>query len=181
VSLTRGARRRDDAHLRRVGAEVDEAVRRALAYVLRSTQAKPQSEAEVRAKLTRRGVGGATADAVLAQARRLGAGDDAALARALVDERGVRRGYGVARVRAELEQRRLPGEAIEAALALLDGRDEEAAARDLAERRRAQLPADLEPEAVARRLAGYLARRGHPPALAQRVALQVSTLDRHWD
>jgi regulatory protein len=91
-----GVRRREDAHVTRVGADVDEEVRKALAYVLRSTQAKPQTEAEVRAKLARRGVTDETADAVLAQARRLKAVDDEALARALVEERGLRRGYGAA-------------------------------------------------------------------------------------
>lgn len=176
-----GARRRDDAHVTRVGDEVAPEVRAALAYVLRSTQAKPQTEAEMRAKLARRGVEEATADEALAHARRLGAVDDAALARALVEEQGRRRGYGTARVRVELARRQVPEEVASGALALLADRDEEAAARELAERRLAQLPAGVAAETAARRLAAYLTRRGHPPGLAQRVAIDVAGLDRSWD
>ena len=176
-----GARRREDAHVTRVGADVDEEVRKALAYVLRSTQARPQTEAEVRAKLVQRGVDAAAADAALEHARRVRAIDDAALARALVEEHGLRRGYGAARVRQDLERRQIPDAVIDDALTLLEDRDDEAAACDLAKRRLAQLPAGLAPEAAARRLVGYLTRRGHPPGLAERVALSVSGLDQAWN
>jgi hypothetical protein len=41
--------------------------------------------------------------------------------------------------------------------------------------------ATLAPEAVARRLLGFLARRGYSEAVARRVAIDVSGLDRQWD
>ncbi|MEX0657783.1 MAG: hypothetical protein WD080_01485, partial [Egibacteraceae bacterium] len=69
----------------------------------------------------------------------------------------------------------------EAALAPLEARDELAVATDLARDRAQHLPATLQPEAVARRLVGFLARRGYPEGLARRAALTASGLDRDWD
>jgi hypothetical protein len=70
-----------------------------------------------------------------------------------------------------------------------DLQEDDRAARPGADRRHAvtrrtrlrQLPARLEPEAVARRLTAYLVRRGHPPGLAQRVAITVSGIAEEWD
>jgi regulatory protein len=164
-----------------VGGDVDEEVRKALGFVLRSSNARPQTEAELRAKLVARDVEPDVADAALAQARRLRAVDDSALAAALVEERGNQRGWGRARMRSELRRRRVPDDVASAALAALDGRDELAVATELAGARFRQLPAALPPEAAARRLVGYLVRRGHPQGLAQRVAREVSGLNRAWD
>ena len=101
--------------------------------------------------------------------------------REVLEEHGLRGGYGAARIRQDLERRQVADAVIEEALTLLEDRDEEAAARELAKRRLAQLPSGLAPEAAARRLVGYLTRRGHPPGLAQRVAISVSGLDHRWD
>ncbi len=153
----------------------------AFAFVLRSTEQRPQTEAELRAKLAGREVTEDVADAALARARGVGAVDDAAFARAWVEDRGKARGYGVSRLRDELRRRLVPEPLIADALAALDTRDDFAVATDLARERFARLPASLQPEAVARRLAAYLHRRGYPPGLAQRVAIDVSGLDRAWD
>lgn len=160
---------------------VDEEVRRAVAFVVRSTNQRPQSVAEVRAKLAGRGYAAQIVETGLAQAADLGAVDDAALARALVDEWGYRRGHGRARIRRDLARRQIPASIVDEALTALDERDDEAAATALARSRLRHLPATLSVEAVARRLVGYLTRRGHPPGLAQRVAARVSGLDRAWD
>lgn len=176
-----GARRDPAAHTRRVGDEVDDGVRKALAYVLRSTNARPQTEAEVQAKLARRGVEPGEAAEAVRHAKRLGAIDDRALAEAWVAERGLRRGYGRARVREELRRRQVAEPLVDDALQALEDRDDLAAATELASRRARQFPSTLTPEAVARRLAGYLVRRGHPPGLAQRVAAEVSGLRESWD
>lgn len=153
----------------------------AVAFVLRSTSQRPQSEAEVRAKLAGRRTPDAVADAVIRRAREIGAVDDAAFARAWVEDRGRQRGYGVMRLRQELRRRLVPEPLIEDALAQLEGRDELAVATDLARDRSRQFPASLQPEAVARRLQAFLMRRGYSPGISQRVAIDVSGLGRVWD
>jgi len=153
----------------------------AVAFVLRSTGQRPQTEAEVRAKLRGRQTPEPVMEAAMHRARTLGAVDDAAFARAWVEDRGRQRGYGLTRLRQELRRRLVPEPLIEDALAQLEGRDELAVATDLAESRRRQLPAALQPEAVARRLQAFLMRRGYAPGVAQRVAIDVSGLGRAWD
>jgi regulatory protein len=164
-----------------VGAAGDgDPVTAAVAFLLRSTQSRPQTEAELRDKLRKREVPADIAECALDRARQLGATDDAAFARAWVADRGVKRGYATARLRVELRRRLVPDGLIEAALATLS---EQVTATQLASKRAAGMPASLEPPAVARRLQGYLLRRGYAPALAQRVAIDVSGLDRYrsWD
>ena len=153
----------------------------AFAFLLRSTQNRPQTEAELRAKLAGRGVEADVADGALARARAAGAVDDAAFAAAWVEDRGRQRGYGVVRLREELRRRQVPEPLVIDALAALEERDDLAVATDLARQRLRQLPGSLQPEAVARRLHAWLVRRGYGPSLAQRVALDVSGLDRVWD
>lgn len=162
-------------------AAVDREVERAVTFLLRSTRTRPQTEAELADKLRGRGVPAEIATAALERGRQLGAVDDAAFAAAWVDDRGAERGYGRARLRQELARRRVPDHLIDAALERLADRDEEAVATELASRRFATMPDSLAPEQAARRLAGFLARRGYPPGLAQRVAVAVSGLDRQWD
>jgi regulatory protein len=164
-----------------LGSDVDGDVRNAVAFILRSTGAKPQTEAELRRKLAGRDVDEDAIDAALVHARALRAVDDEAFARSWVAERGRDKHFGAARLRTELRRRLVPEPLIDDALAQLEERDDHAAATELAQRRLRQLPATLAPEAVVRRLTAYLVRRGHPPALAQRVAIAVSGIDRDWD
>ena len=160
---------------------MDRAVEGAVALILRSTRQRPQTEAELAAKLHARDVPPHIASAAIARARELGAVDDVAFAQAWVADRGTERGYGTARLRQELARRQVPDGVIDAALARLADRDEEAAATQLAQQRFARLPDDLEPEKVASRLVAFLGRRGYPQGLSRRVALRVSGLDRQWD
>lgn len=157
------------------------AVQDAVAYILRSTQARPQTEAEVRNRLRSRQVPAEVAAAAVDRARRLGAIDDAAFAAAWVADRGAKRGYGTARLRTELHRRLVPAEVIDAALEALSERDEEATALCLARERAQRLPASLPPERAARRVVGFLVRRGYGPSLAQRVAVRATGLDHDWD
>lgn len=160
---------------------VDREVERAVAFLLRSTRNRPQTEAELRDKLVRKGLPAPVLAAAVSRAREIGVIDDGAFARAWVADRGVQRGYGTSRLRQELVRRQVPDALVDEALAELDERDDEAVATELAEQRFASMPSTLEPEAAARRLLGFLARRGYPPGLAQRVARRVSGLDRVWD
>lgn len=158
-----------------------EAVASALRFVLRSTKARPQTEAELRTKLRSRDHPDDVIDAAIDRATELGAIDDAAFARAWVNDRGVGRGYSALRVREELRRRSVPEGVIDEAMGVLETRDDLSVATELARTRAQRMPAALEPEAVARRLLGFLARRGYPEGLSRRVAIQVSGLDRHWD
>lgn len=162
-------------------ATAGKTVDKAFAFLLRSTANRPQTEAELAAKLRGRAYDDDAITATLDRARAVGAVDDAAFAAAWVEDRGHRRGYGARRLRQELRRRLISDDVAEAALASLEARDELAVATDLAKGRAQQLPATLQPEAVARRLVGFLARRGYPEGLARRAALTASGLDRDWD
>src|SRR3712207_1869488 len=100
----------------------------AVAFVLRSTQQRPQTEAEVRARLAGRGFPEEVVDTALARARAAGAVDDAAFARAWVEDRGQRRGFGASRLREELRRRLVPEPLAQDALAVLESRDDHATA-----------------------------------------------------
>ena len=158
-----------------------EAAAAAVAFLLRSTKARPQTAAELRAKLDDRGYDSSVVDAAIARATELGAVDDAAFARAWVADRGLARGYSASRLRGELRRRQVPDPVIDEALTPVEERDDLAVATDLARQRAQRMPATLKPDVVARRLLGFLARRGYTEALARRVAIDVSGLDRHWD
>jgi regulatory protein len=165
-------------------AEVDQkAVAKAVAFGFRSTQNRPQTVAEITTKLTGRFDDGGIVEAAVEQLTAAGALDDAAFARMWVEDRGRRRGYGVARLRQELQRRKVPEDIVEVALADLEDRDELATALELARKRAATLPNKLEPDAVARRLQAYLVRRGYGQGLANKVAIDVSGLERYrnWD
>ncbi len=135
------------------------------------------------AKLERRGVAADVAAVALRRAETLGALDDAAFARAWVSDQGLRRGFATPRLRHELRRRLVPAPVVEAALAALDDRDDRDAATALARARAATLPASLAPPVVARRLEGFLVRRGYPPGVARPVAIAVSGMEayRAWD
>ena len=162
-----------------------DAVASAVQFVLRSTKTRPQTEAELRAKLRAReqpdDVIDDVIDDAIARATALGAIDDVAFAKAWVNDRALGRGYSALRVREELRRRAVAEPVIDTALEVLRTRDDLAVATDLARTRAQRMPAALAPEVVARRLVGFLSRRGYPESLARRVALEVSGLDREWD
>ena len=168
----------DKAH---AAASSAEAVAAAVAFVLRSTKARPQTEAELRAKLAARAYPDDVIDAAIDRTTALGAIDDVAFAKAWVNDRGRGGGYAGRRMRAEVRRRSLAEAMIDDAVGVLDERDDVAGATGLARERAQGMSAKLAPEAVARRLVGFLARRGYSEALAGRVAIDVSGLDRHWD
>ena len=159
------------------------ATAKAVAYGLRSTQSRPQTVAEITAKLRSRYDDEVVVEGAVAVLKALGAIDDAVFARIWVEDRGISRGYGRARLAQELRRRQVPDEIAEEALSALDERDDLTTATELARRRAATLPASLEPAAVARRLHAYLMRRGYNQGLSNNVAIAVSGLDRHrdWD
>jgi regulatory protein len=158
-----------------------DAVASAVQFVLRSTKTRPQTETELRAKLRAREQPDDVIDDAIARATALGAIDDVAFAKAWVNDRALGRGYSALRVREELRRRAVAEPVIDTALEVLRTRDDLAVATELARTRAQRMPAALAPEVVARRLVGFLSRRGYPESLARRVALEVSGLDREWD
>ncbi|AYF96810.1 regulatory protein RecX [Protaetiibacter intestinalis] len=91
---------------------------------------------------------------------RVGLLDDAALAQTLVASLQERKGLGRTAIAAELARRLFAPAAIEYALELVDSGDELARAHEAARKRAAQL-GGLDHDTAARRLSGYLARRGY--------------------
>ena len=134
--------------------------------------AAPRTRAELALALSRRRVPGPAADAVLSRLAEVGLVDDQAFASAWVRSRHVGRGLARRALGAELRRKGVDAAIVDAALREVDAGDEEAAARGLVVRR---LPTTtgLSREVRTRRLAGMLARRGYPPAMAVRVVRSV--------
>lgn len=128
----------------------------ALETVGRMLARRPHAVGEVRVRLARTGVAPEVIDRVVARLVESGDLDDAAFAKAWVENRAVFRPRSAAMIRAELRKKGLGSEVIEAAL---PGMDEHEAAAEAAARI-ARSSASLDPEARRRRLYAYLARRG---------------------
>ena len=153
---------------RRTEPRLEDEVAEAVAFVRRSTANAPQAEGRLAAKLADRGWSSAVVDQALARCRDAGLVDDDAMAAALVDE-GRRKGHAATRLRADLQRRGLSAAAIERALAPLADEDPEAAAFAIA-KQKADTLTGVSAETAFRRIVGHLARRGHPEALAHKVA-----------
>jgi len=123
----------------------------------------------------RRGAPKDVAAEVVADLAGRGYVDDAAFARHWVATRAAR-GYGAARLRAELRARGVAAALADAALATLEGEDQLAQARALAQRR---LPAlrRASPERAAARLRDQLLRRGFAAGVVARVIRESADAD----
>ena len=153
---------------RRTEPRLEDEVAEAVAFVRRSTANAPQAEGRLAAKLADRGWSPAVVDQALERCRSAGLVDDDAMAAALVEE-GRRKGHAATRLRADLQRRGLSADVIERTLAPLADEDPEAAAFAVA-RRKADTLTGVSAETAFRRIVGHLARRGHPEALARKVA-----------
>lgn len=153
---------------RRTEPRLEDEVAEAVAFVRRSTANAPQAEGRLATKLAERGWSSAVIEQALERCRASGLVDDAAMAAALVEE-GRRKGHAPTRLRADLRRRELSEDVIAQALAPLHDEDPEAAAFAVA-RRKADTLTGVDAETAFRRIVGHLARRGHPEALARKVA-----------
>ena len=147
---------------------LEDEVAEAVAFVRRSTANAPQAQGRLAVKLAERGWPSAVVDQALERSRAAGLVDDEAMAAALIEE-GRRKGHAPTRLRADLRRRELGEDVIERALAEVREEDPEAAAFDVARRKAATLTG-VSAETAFRRVVGHLARRGHPEALARKVA-----------
>jgi len=139
---------------------------------LRLLTAAPRTRAQLAAALSRRGVPGEAAEAVLGRFADVGLIDDAAFARAWVESRHYSRGLSRRSLSAELRQRGVETEEIREAVDALDPEQEVATARRLVEQKMAGTRGQP-PEARARRAASLLARKGYPPGLVFRLIKEV--------
>jgi regulatory protein len=130
--------------------------------------AAPRTRAELAAALSRRGVPGDAAEAVLGRFTDVGLIDDAAFARAWVESRHYSRGLSRRSLSAELRQHGVEAEEIREAVSTLDPGQEVATARRLVEQKMAGTRGQP-PEVRIRRAAGTLARKGYPPGLVFRL------------
>ncbi len=137
--------------------EHEDAMMRARERALRLLAVRPRSRAELERRLLRM-VGAPVAQEVVLALEREGVVDDRRFAELWVRTRRSVRRLGSLRLRAELLQKGVSRETVEATLASLSA-DDEAMAAELAQLR---LPrySHLSSDKAARRLAGYLARRG---------------------
>ncbi|MEX2328799.1 MAG: regulatory protein RecX [Nitriliruptoraceae bacterium] len=146
----------------------DAASAEALAFVRRSASMTPQSEGRLRDKLAQRGFDDHQVEATLVRARSEGLVDDRRMAQSLVDEARAR-GHALLRIRRDLGARGFDRDLIASLLAPYESEDQQAVAFELARQRAAQLTGETA-ETAFRRVAGHVARRGHPDALARKVA-----------
>jgi regulatory protein len=144
----------------------------ARAICLRLLTLQPRTRAELAAALANRGVPDDAAGTVLSRFTEVGLIDDRAFAAAWVDSRHAGRGLSRRALASELRRRGVDGEIVGEAVAVVDTEAEERAARQLVDRRLASTRR-LDQPARVRRLAGMLARKGYPGALAMRVVREA--------
>ena len=150
-----------------------EAVARAI--LLRQLTLGPRSRLQLERKLRDRNVPLELAETLLDRFEGVGLVDDAEFARHWVRSRGTGKSLARSALRRELGEKGIRGETAEAALGELSQDAEEEAARRLLERRVRRIdpedPAARDKEL--RRLVGMLARKGHSPGSAFRLAAEV--------
>ena len=133
---------------------------KARADALRLLKFRPRSEAELRERLGRKGFSAEVVDPLMENLRRARLIDDARFARYYVTQKLGSKPSGRRALLADLKARGIePGLASQAVEDGTEGVDELETARRLAQARMNRLRG-LEPEAVQRRLFGFLSRRG---------------------
>jgi regulatory protein len=128
--------------------------------VLDSLSRSARTRGQLAALLARKGVAEELAEAVLDHYAELGLVDDAAYAEAFTRSRHEHKGLGSRAIAFELRRRSVPDELVQEAVSVLDSEQEQATASRLAAQRQARL-SGLPREVQARRLAGFLARKGY--------------------
>ena len=140
---------------------------RAREICLRQLAVRPRTRAELATALARRQISAEVIAEVLDRYDEVGIVDDAAFARAWVSSRHHGRGLARRALANELRQRGVDAAVAGEALETLDDDQETATARALVDRKLRSITGT--PEAVFRRLAGMLARKGYPAGVAIRV------------
>lgn len=131
--------------------------------LLKKLRTRQLSEKEARALVAERGLEGEQIDAVITAFRSRGYIDDGRLAEQLVHTGVDRKRQGRRAIAMTMTQRGIPRSVADAALSALPDDDAERALEYA--RRKAATMRGLDRAVALRRLAGQLARRGHPGAL----------------
>lgn len=143
--------------------------------LLRQLTLGPRSKHQLAVKLRERHVPEEVAGAVLDRFEDVGLINDADFAELWVRSRFAAKSLSKSALRRELASKGVDGVVAEEALSELSDDEEMDAARELVERRMRPFTRE-DPEArdrELRRLVGMLARKGHPPGRAFRVAAEV--------
>ncbi len=146
---------------------------KARSHALRLLKFRPRSEGELRLRLTRKGFSQEIGEAVLAELKRTGLVDDRRFASYFVSQaissKPVGRRALTQRLRALGVGSELAAQAVEQGTA---GQDELELARAVAAKRLPRLRG-LRPDALRRRLFGYLSRRGFSGEVAHQVVREM--------
>lgn len=146
-----------------------EAISQAKDYAFRFLAVRGRSEAEVRRRLGQRGYPPEVVDAVIDDLKGYGYVDDHKFAKSWASSRMASGRSGAGLIRAELSRLGVPRDVVDEAIAeVCSGVDEEAIARELAQKRLSRYRGE-EPAAVARRLGSFLLRRGFSQETVRRV------------
>ncbi|MHA7986978.1 regulatory protein RecX [Rathayibacter sp. CAU 1779] len=157
------------------GGTRDKKTARAGNVAIHQLARRGMSRWELEQVLAKRDVDERTAAAELDRLESIGLVDDAALAVSVVYAMRARKGSGRAAIELELRRRHLDDFVIAEAMSELDGEDELERATELAVGRARQLTS-LEYEVAARRLSGYLGRKGYDGE-AVRSAVRTALAD----
>lgn len=154
--------------------EQTESVDKALHAALRFLELRPRSEAEIRERLRRKGFAPETIAAALERLQHLGLVDDESFARAWVENRQTYRPRGRGALRDELRRKGVAPDIISATLedAELLG-DEHEQALELGRKALRKYASAPDRVTFARRMGGYLQRRGFPPDAVRPVIDQL--------
>lgn len=137
---------------------------------------RQRSRRELRSRLVQAGFEPDAVDEELAALEAVGLVDDDAFARSVAEQTAGRRLQGRRAVVSALAAKGVDRTTIERAIDQLEGPGEEERAFALARTRASRL-AGAPPDAAARRLTDFLARRGYAPGLARRAAAAALSFD----
>jgi regulatory protein len=133
---------------------------RARGLVLDALARSAKTRGQLAELLARKDVAEEVAESVLDQYTELGLVDDAAYAEAFTRSRHEHKGLGSRAIAYELRRRSVADDLVQEAVSVLDSEQEQQMASRLAVERQARM-SSLPREVQARRLAGFLARKGY--------------------
>ena len=153
-------------------AEPQDPAARARGLLLDSLSRSARTRGQLAEMLARKEVPEEVAEAALDRFTELGLVDDAAYAEAFTRSRHEHKGLGSRAIAFELRRRSVPDEVVQDAVSALDSEQEERTAFRLAGERQARMTG-LPREVQARRLAGFLARKGYGGELVGRAVREA--------
>ena len=157
---------------REAPAESQDPEARARGLLLDSLSRSARTRGQLSEMLERKGVSEEVAEAALDRFTELGLVDDAAYAEAFTRSRHEHKGLGSRAIAYELRRRSVPDELVQEAVSVLDSEQEQHTASRLAAERQARMRG-LPREVQARRLAGFLARKGYGGEMVGRAVREA--------